>query len=147
MKNALLFPLFGLAFVACQKSEESPADIAAPFQQAFALAYHQTAALPQQSSPELQVRLADLDDQRIQKGSPTYVPKSYVTAKLHVTLPGGPDQSISLCWGTCTTGTDSAAVAAPGVRYDIRLLSIEPTTGYDQTATKNKSVRLRITRR
>lgn len=133
--------------LACQKKEEGPANISAHFQQDFALAYHQTAALPQQSSPELQVRLEDLDDQRVQSGSPSITPRSYVTAKLILTVAGGSNQPVSLCWGTCDTGTDSTSVSAQGIRYDIRFLTVAPTTGYDRVATKDKSIKLRVSRR
>lgn len=143
MKSLYYSLVAGLAVVAgCQKEDATPL-LAASFERALTLRYQQSAALPNQSAPELTITVEDVRESRC-PSDVTCVSAGGVGTDLRIQDQSGASQTLTLRLVGLSTGTDSAAVQANGRRYTIALKEVTPYPTGNDVPKKDKRVVLTI---
>lgn len=143
MKLFYYFLLAGLvSLTSCEKEDTTPL-LTASFEQAITLRYQQSAALSDQSSPELTVTVEDVNDRRCPSNAFCFVP-GIVYTNLGIQDQSGAIQPLTLR----LDGTvDSAAtVQANGRQYSVVLRDVTPYPVGGDVPKKDKRVVLTVRR-
>lgn len=120
MKKYFLFSLFGLHLLACSKdsSEPVPATVTTAFGHEFDLRYQQQALLPALQSPELTVKLVDLQYAFCPKNTICFLPdRVFPTLDIYDAQQQTQQVKLALQLSNQPNWIDSARVQANGRRY------------------------------
>ena len=121
----------------CKKENSYDPLIEAAFNQPMMLRYQQSAALPNQSAPELTVRIDTLEEYRCPSDVTCHW-EGLARVVLGMQDRSGAKQSLVLKLRGLSTGIDSTAVQANGQRYVLVLHELNP---YPSRAVKDNTQR------
>ena len=130
----------------CKDDNSFSPRIDAAFNQQMTLRYQQSAALSNQSAPELTVRIDTLEESRCPRNF-TCLRGGTARVVLGIQDQGGAKQSLALELMGQSTTIDSAAVQANGRRYVLVLHEVNPYPTGTETAREKMRVVLTVKRR
>ena len=150
MKKHLLLLLASVSLTACGKLDEEPRGIEAAFEQDFDLFYQQKASLDNAASPELTLKIDQLEYYTTPDGMICcFGPCSWWKAQVLIGDVAGQTQTVTL-YPNRTTSTaawlDSLHVRANGATYVVYLKGLKPGLEDNKTKVQYRSVQLVVSR-